>query len=172
MECIAEIVKGYNHFSKALHLRYLSRFWLRPSLNKYSITCSVTLRYVLYEKYVGPCPLSQIQTYSGVFTSYSDIFSCIVVVYLDSSVTIAFSEPSHIQNPVIFRTRVIFRTLSRNILAYSERCEMLAFWEPFTIFRIFAYFGPELYSEPCLFRHIQAYSIMIVLIILAFFFWL
>ena len=134
----------------------------------------------------------------------------------------------HIQNPAIFRIRDIFRTLSRHILAYSERSVTLAYWEPC---HNFTYFWPEVYSELCqtskmeeinwrviilprtpnlfsdkvlnttlsqevlktlysdlglctisaivrtlaysklcLFRHIQAYSIIIVIITLTFFF--
>ena len=78
-----------------------------------------------------------IQTYSGIFTSYSDISSHIVA-YLEPCVTLAYSEPCHIQNPVIFRTWDIFRTLSRHILAYLER--WVTYWEPchiqhFVIFR-------------------------------------
>ena len=53
----------------------------------------------------------------------------------------------------------IERTLSRHILAYSERCVTLAYWEPcqiqnFAIFRILAYLEPEAYSESYLFMHI------------------
>ena len=40
---------------------------------------------------------------------------------------VAYLEPYHIQNPGIFRTQDIFGTLSRIILAYSERCVMLAY---------------------------------------------
>ena len=49
-------------------------------------------------------------------TVNSDIFSYIVT-YFEYCVILAYSEPCHIQNPDIFRTRDIFRTLSRNILA-------------------------------------------------------
>ena len=73
MEYFAKIVKDYNHFSKALHLRSLTGFWSsfnkysliiisintnRPSFNKYSLTCGVSPRIVLYEKYSEPCLLS------------------------------------------------------------------------------------------------------------------
>ena len=40
-------------------------------------------------------------------------------------VALTYLEFSHIQNPGILRTQDIFRTLSRHILAYSERCVML-----------------------------------------------
>ena len=40
-----KIVKTYNYFSKALCLRSLTRFWIKvlKCLNKYSLTCKVTL---------------------------------------------------------------------------------------------------------------------------------
>ena len=52
---------------------------------------------------------------------------------------------------------------------------MLTYWEPhhvqnFAILRILLFLGPVAYSETCLFRYIQAYSIMIVIIKLIFFF--
>ena len=37
MEFFAKIVKNYNYISKALHLRFLTVFWIRISLNKYSL---------------------------------------------------------------------------------------------------------------------------------------
>ena len=42
-----------------------------------------------------------------------------IVVYLEHCVTLAYSEPCHIQNSGIFRTQDIFRTLSRHVQAYS-----------------------------------------------------
>ena len=65
------------------------------------------------------CLLSKIQTYPGIFTSYSDIFSYIVA-YLEPYVTLAYLEHCHIQNPDIFRTQDLYQTLSRHILAYSK----------------------------------------------------
>ena len=50
-----------------------------------------------------------------------------VVSYLQPCVTLAYSEPGHIQNPGIFRTQDIFVTLLRHILAYSERFIRLAY---------------------------------------------
>ena len=88
---------------------------------------------------------------------YSDIFGH-TVGYLKPCVTLAYSEPCLIQNPT-----GIFRTL-RN--AYWEPCHI---WK-FAIFRILAYLVPKSCSEFCLFRHIQASSIMIVTITLTFFF--
>ena len=71
-------------------------------------------------------------------------------------------RPCHIQNPGIFETQDIFRTLSKHILAYSERCVTLAYWEPchiqnFDLFRILAYLEFKEYSKSCLFTYIQAY---------------
>ena len=37
MEFFAKIVKNYNYISRALHLRFLTVFWIRISLNKYSL---------------------------------------------------------------------------------------------------------------------------------------
>ena len=93
---------------------------------------------------------------------HSDIFSYIVA-YLEPCVILAYSEPCHIQNPGMFRTRDIVRTLSRHILAYSKCCVTLSYWElchiqNFVIFRILAYLGLKAYSESCLYRHIQVYS--------------
>ena len=54
----AKIVKNYNYFSKVLHLRSLTGFWIRLSLNKYSLTCRVTSPYILYDTYSEPCLLA------------------------------------------------------------------------------------------------------------------
>ena len=107
-----KIVKNYNLFCKVLHLRHLSRFWIRLSLSKYSLTCRVTSRYVLYHTYSDsePCQLSKIQAYSRPIQTYSTI-----VAYLEPCVTLACSESCHIQNIGIFRIQDIFRTLSRHI---------------------------------------------------------
>ena len=90
------------------------------------------------------------------------LLSCFVA-YVEPGVTLAYSEPCHIQNSGIYGTQDILRTLSTQILAYSERCVTLTQWEPchiqnFAIFRILSYFRPEAYAESCLFKHIQAYS--------------
>ena len=120
----------------------MTGFWIRVSLNKYSITWRATSRYVLYDKYSKPCLLLKIQTYSGIFTSYSDIF-IYIVAYLEPHVTLSYSEPCYIQRTSIFRTQYIFRTLLRNIQTYSERCLTL-------ILRTLSY------SELC---HIQNFGI-------------
>ena len=82
-----------------------------------------------------------IQPYSGIFRTLCN--SCILKI-------LTYLEP---KNP----------SLSRRILAYSERSLTLSCCEPchlqkFVIFRILAYLGPETYPESCLFRHIQVYS--------------
>ena len=127
-EFFAKIIKNYNYFSKTFHLRSLIGFWIRLSLNKYSLTSRVTSHYVLHDTYSEPYLLSKIQKYSGIFTSYSDDIFSHIVAYLEPCLTLAYSDPYHIQNPSIFRTQDIFRTLSRHILA--ERCGTLTFWEP------------------------------------------
>ena len=110
---------------------------------------------------------------SDRFTSYLNIFNHIVV-YSEFCVTLAYREPCHIQNSGILRIQDVFKTLSTDILAYAERCVTFTYWElgliqDFSIFRSLAYLGLEAYSESCLFRHMQAY-IMIVTITLTFFF--
>ena len=134
---------------------------MRLSLNKFSLTCRVTSYHILYDECSEHCLLSKIQTDSGIFTSYADIFSH-VGAYLELCLTLACSKPCHIQNLGIFRTQDIFRTLSRHILAYSEHCNAhilstLPYLE-LCIFRILAYVRPEGYSDACLFRNIQVIS--------------
>ena len=63
----------------------------------------------------------------SIFTVYSDSH---IVAYLEPCVTLAYSEPCHIQNPGIFKIQDIFRTLSRHILAYSEYCATVAYSKP------------------------------------------
>ena len=73
------------------------------------------MHYVYYDTYSESCLLSLIQTYSGILTPYSEIFSH-TVTSLEPCVTLTDSEPCHIQNPGINRTQDVFRTLSRNIV--------------------------------------------------------
>ena len=130
----------------------------------------MTSLYVLHDAYPEQCLLLKIQTYSGIFTSCSDIFSYIVA-YLEPCVISAYSEPFHIQNSGILRTQDIFRILSRHILLYSVGCVTLAFWkncfiQDFAIFRISALRNSRHIQNPVYlgtFRHIQTYSIMITL---------
>ena len=118
----------------------------------------MTSRYIMYDTL-------SITSNSGIFRHFHVLFRQFshIVAYLEPCVTLAYSELCHIQNPEIFRTQDIFRTLSRHILAYSESCIKLAYWElchiqNLVIFIILAYLGPEVYSQFCLYRHIQAYS--------------
>ena len=124
-----------------------------------------------------PCLLLKIQTYSGIFTSCSEIFSHIVA-YLEPCVILAYSEPFHIQSPGIFRAQDMFRTLSRHILAYLVGCVTLAFWkmcfiQNFAVFRISALRNSRHIQNPVYlgtFRHIQRYSIIITLTFFLHFF--
>ena len=81
-------------------------------LNKYSLTCK--------------WPRAMYCRYIFRTLSYTSIH---IVAYWEPCVTLAYSEPCHIQNPGIFRAQDIFRTLSSQILAYSKRCVTLAYWE-------------------------------------------
>ena len=98
MEFFAKIIKNYNYFSKGLHLRSLTVFWIRLSFNKNSESDLA----LLYDKYSEPCLLSKIQTYSGLFTFYSDIVSqsyCGIFRTLCNSFifrTLPYSESWHI----------------------------------------------------------------------------
>ena len=165
---LAKKVKNYNYFSEALHRRSLTGFWIQLSLNKYLLT--VTSRYVLYKTYSELLVVEN----SGIFRSIHVLFRH-TQSYLGIFRTLCKSwnsESYHIQNPGIFRTQDIFKTLSRHILAYSERCVMLAYWEPchiqnFDMFRILAYLGTETYSKSVYlgtFRYIQTYSRLIIII--------
>ena len=115
-----------------LQLRSFSTFCICLSLNNYSLTCRVTLSYVLYmPEYVmiyienSLSLILKIQTYSGIFTFYPEIFSH-VLAYLEPYVTLSYPGPCHIQNPGIFRTQNIFGSLSRHTLTYLECCVTLA----------------------------------------------
>ena len=114
-ECFGKTVESYNYFCKALYLTSLTGFWIGPSLNKYSLTCRVIWRYVLYEMYSESCLLLSIHIYSGIFMSYSDIQSycgifrtlcnsCISTTLPQSEFrTLPFSELCHIGPEGIFR---------------------------------------------------------------------
>ena len=109
---------------------------------------------------------------SNFYKCWGQFLEKIQYIYIP---VVEYSKPCHIQNLGIFRTQDISRSLSRHILAYSERCVRLAYWEichsqNFAIVRILAYLGPKAYSESCLYGHIQAYSIIIVITTLTFVF--
>ena len=86
---IQQFVPWPNAMFCIIHIQN-SGLWICISLKKYSWTCRVTWRYVLYGTFAEPCLLLWIQTYSGVSISYSDIFSH-TVVYLEPFVTLAYS---------------------------------------------------------------------------------
>ena len=71
------------------------------------------------------------QTYPGIIQAYSDIFG-----FLSSP---DIFKTVYIQNPNIFRTRSIIRTLTYSQLCYIQNP---------TIFRTLAYSKSEVYSEP------------------------
>ena len=154
IEFFVKIVKSYNHFSKALSHRSLTGYWIRSSLNKCSLTCRVNSRYILLRHIDKPDTFKNlsiivnIQAYSGILTSYSDISSHIMASS-EPCVTFAYSKPYHIQNPGIFRTRYTFGTLPGYILTYSERCVTLTYSEPYHI-QNFDIFRKDL-------RHVQSY---------------
>ena len=130
---------------------------------EYSVTFRVISHFVLYDTYSEPYLLLKIQTYSGIFTSCSDIFSHIVtclepfVILSCICKTLPYSESWHIQNSRYIQNSVktysgIFSRLCntrilKNLL-YSELCHI----QNFGIEKL------EAYSDSCLFRHIQAYS--------------
>ena len=120
------IVKSYNKFSKTLYLRSLTGFWIQQSLNKYSLNFRVTLHYILCETYSEPCLLLLIQTWE-IYILFRHI-----VVYLEPSLTLVYSEPCHIQNPGIFIIQYVFLN---SVKAYSgifrmlcNTCMLRTFW--------------------------------------------
>ena len=119
-----KIVKNFDNFSK-VHFRSFIGFWIHPSLNKYSLTCRVTSYYVLYDTYSEPCLLLKIQP--ELFRHIHILFSHIVA-YLEPCITPAYSEPYHIQNPCIFRSKNISRMISNarilRTLSYLELCHI------------------------------------------------
>ena len=79
----------------------------------------------------------------------------------------------YIENPAVFRILgflepKIYSELFQGICCHIQNAvQLLNFGNPI-IFRIWTCLGPKTYSEPCLFRHIHAYAIMIVTITLSF----
>ena len=88
---------------------------------------------------------------------------------LEPCVILAYSESSHIQNPGIFRTQDIFRTISRQFSGiFSRLCNArkTCFVQNFDIFRISAFRNSRHIQNLVYlgtFRHIQTYSVMITL---------
>ena len=88
------------------------------------------LRYI--QAYSHP-----VQTFSAILRSFKTL--CNYCIFR----TLSYSESWYIQNPRYIQ--------NSTILAYSERCVTLAYWEPcyiqkFAIFRILAHLGAEAYS--------------------------
>ena len=57
------------------------------------------------------CKTKASQTDLGTFR-YNQAYPGIILAYLKECVTLAYLEPWYIQNPDIFRTKSIFRTLA------------------------------------------------------------
>ena len=79
----------------------------------------------------------------------------------------------HIQNYCIFRnlSTIVNLDIFRHIRILLRHIQLYCGIQIFSIFRVLLCLGPEVYSEPCLFRYIQAYSIIVVkLTLLTFFF--
>ena len=79
-------------------------------------------------------PFRQVLKHSGIIRHIQELFRYIQP-YSETCVTLAYLEPSYNQNPYIFRTRSIFRTL-----AYSQR------WY---IQNAGIFTKSEVYLEPC-----------------------
>ena len=84
-------------------------------------------------------PFRQIQAHSGIIRHIQELFRHIQA-HLEPCVTLTCLKLWYIQNPDIFRTRSIFRTL-----AYSEPWYI----QNHRIFRTLAYSKSEAYPEPC-----------------------
>ena len=105
-EFFAKIFKNYNYFSKALHLRSLTEFWIRLSLNKYSIICTVTSPALSIVWYIFRT--QSIIVSSDIFRHIQVVlrrFQPYIVAYLQPYVTLTYSEScqgifQHIQNAV------------------------------------------------------------------------
>ena len=102
---------------------------------------------------------------------YKYSLTCKVILHCVSYET--YPELCHIQNSDIFKARNMFRIMSRHILAYSERCVTLAIFKTLLYSGFWHIYDRRHIQNPVyldILRHIQAYSIMIVIITLPFFF--
>ena len=136
MKCLTKIVKGYKYFSKHYVRFCQGSEYAFPPISTHKL---VELRYTMYcirytQKLVYYHKFRHIQAYSHPILAYS-----VILWYIQNHIYFLL-----VQNPVIFRTQDIFRTLSRHILAYSQCCVTLT------------YFETLLYSELC---HIQHFDI-------------
>ena len=109
MEFFGKIVKNYNYFSKMLHLRSLTRFWI----------CLSYLEPCVILAYHEPCYIQN----HGIFRTH-DILktpSKHILAYSERWVTLACWEPCYIHNFAHIQNFGVFRTggTSRDIQAYS-----------------------------------------------------
>ena len=84
---------------------------------------------------IYPEKIRHIQAYSGIIQAYSE--PCVIITY---------SELWYIENPRIFKTRGIFRTLIHPKLWYVQNQRHVQ--NP-GLFRSPGYLKPEAYSESC-----------------------
>ena len=139
------------HFKVKLHKK-LSFLKIPDAALKFQITLWNPVYY---------CKFTHIHQYSGPIKTYCVIFrtlcnSCIFR-------TLSYSESWHIQN---------LRYIQNSAKVYSGIFSMLCnicILRTLPQFRILAYLRPNAYLKSCLCRHIQAYSIMIVIITFFFF---
>ena len=115
-------IQNHSYFSKALHLRSLTVFWIRLSLNKYSLTCRVTSRYSWYifrtlSIIVNSDIFRNIHVLFRHIQLYSGIFRTLCSSFIFR--TLSYSESWHIYNIRYIQNSV---TLSRHIMAYWEHC--------------------------------------------------
>ena len=119
--------------------------------NKYSLTCTVDLCYVLYVTYSQPRHLQKPVCYwklRHINVLFRRIYSHIVA-HLEPCVNIAYSEPCNIQKPIKFRTR-IYSKLCQWIFWHTQKAVQHLHIESFTIFRTSRYLErTKAYSEPC-----------------------
>ena len=141
-----------------------------------------TLTYLKPHTYVEPSQRCKIECFAKIVKSYNYFFKTLYLRSLRrfwilpfrnkyssaSGVTShnvlyeTYSELCHIQNLHICRTWDIFRTMSKHFMVYPEYCVTFAFWKPCHIQNFnTVYLG--------IFRHIQVYSIMVIIIALTFF---
>ena len=125
------------HYSlcRTLHLKCLSKFWIRLFLDNGSVINTVIICYLLHQTRILAfstlCFFRYIPAYSVIFIvikAYSNmrIFR-LIQAYSAPSVTLAYSQPCHILNSGIFKTEVLFKTLSKVDQAYSEPCHKTLF---------------------------------------------
>ena len=103
MECFAKIVKSYIYFPKAFYLCQDSEY-AHLSISTHSRVEWPSAMYCIGHIH-NPAIFRTLSIIvnSNIFTSYLDILSYIVA-YLEFCVTLAYSEPYHIQNSHILRT--------------------------------------------------------------------